>query len=148
MNDVVVRKIQFGSAEYDSALRLRYQVLREPLGLELGAQDTDADSIELMLGAFIDLRLVGFLMMRTISPDLVQMRQVAVDPTIQGRGMGRSLVDAFEAEARKAGATEIIMNARLTAQAFYEKLGYETYSEPYVQSTIPHVKMRKTRGND
>jgi predicted GNAT family N-acyltransferase len=142
-SDVVIREIAFGSADYQDELRLRHDVLRAPLGLVLGGKDTATDDVELHLGAFIDSRLAGVLMMRTVSSSVVQMRQVAVDPTIHGRGIGRALVIAFEERARLAGAREIIMDARLTAQAFYEKLGYETMSEPYTQSTIPHVKMRK-----
>jgi N-acetylglutamate synthase-like GNAT family acetyltransferase len=144
MDQLIVRQIVFGSDDYRAALRLRYKVLREPLGLELGPQDTDSDETELQIGAFIASRLIGFLMMRVISPDVVQMRQVAVDPTIQKRGTGRALVEEFEARARALGAREIIMNARLTAQTFYEKLGYETCSTPYTQSTISHIKMKKS----
>ena len=133
----------FGSDEYRVALKLRHDVLRAPLGLRLGPEDTDSDSVELQLGAFLGPRLVGFLMMRVISTSTVQMRQVAVDPTTQSLGVGRALVSEFETRAKLVGAQEIVMNARLTAQAFYQKLGYEICSQPYTQSTIPHVKMRK-----
>jgi predicted GNAT family N-acyltransferase len=148
MDDVSVREIRFGSAEYQDELRLRHEVLRVPLGLVLGGKDTATDDVELHLGAFIGSRLVGVLMMRTLSSPQgqmkqVQMRQVAVDPTIHGHGIGRKLVLAFEDRARAAGAHEIVMDARLTAQAFYERLGYQTTSDVYIQSTIPHVKMRK-----
>lgn len=144
MDDVSVREIEFGSVEYQDELRLRHEVLRVPLGLVLGGKDTATDDVELHLGAFIGSRLVGVLMMRTLSSSQVQMRQVAVDPTIHGRGIGRKLVLAFEDRARAVGTREIVMDARLTAQAFYEKLGYQTMSDVYIQSTIPHVKMRKT----
>ena len=141
--DVIVREIKFGSQEYQDELRLRNEVLRLPLGLVLGGKDIATDDVELHLGAFLGSRLVGCLMLRINSPVQVQMRQVAVDPTIHGKGIGRKLVDAFEKAARARGAREIVMDARLTAQAFYEKLGYVAASEAYIQSTIPHLKMRK-----
>ncbi len=142
--DVVVREIEFGSREYEAELKLRQDVLRTPLGLVLGGKDIATDDVELHLGAFLGSRLVGVVMMRLVSADQVQMRQVAVDPTVHGRGIGRALVDAFEDAAREEGATEIIMDARVTAQPFYAKLGYETLGEAFILSTIPHVKMRKS----
>ena len=142
--DVFVREIAFGSDEYRAALRLRSDVLREPLGLVLGGADTDNDANELQLGAFLGETLVGVLLLRLNSPTEAQMRQVAVDPTIHGKGIGRKLVEAFERAAKQKGASDIVMNARVTAQAFYEKLGYTTYSDAYIQSTIPHIKMRKS----
>jgi len=141
--EIIIREIKFGSVDYENELRLRNEVLRLPLGLVLGGKDTATDNVELHLGAFSDSRLVGCLLLRMNSPEQVQMRQVAVDPSVHGQGVGRKLVEAFEEAARARGAREIVMDARLTAQAFYEKLGYTTYSEAYVQSTIPHVKMRK-----
>ncbi|HRK60486.1 MAG TPA: GNAT family N-acetyltransferase, partial [Candidatus Kapabacteria bacterium] len=34
--------------------------------------------------------------------------------------------------------------ARKNVVGFYEKLGYSTYGEEYVEVTIPHINMKKT----
>jgi predicted GNAT family N-acyltransferase len=142
-DDLEIREIDFGSSEYEAELRLRQAVLRTPLGLELGGQDTATDDVELHLGAFMGEKLVGVVMMRILPSSQVQMRQVAIDSATQGTGVGRKLIEAFEESAREEGASEIVMDARVTAQGFYEKLGYETLTEPFILRTIPHVKMRK-----
>ena len=36
----------------------------------------------------------------------------------------------------------MVLHARQTAVPFYERLGYETYGEPFVEVTIPHIAMR------
>jgi predicted GNAT family N-acyltransferase len=141
---IEVRDIQIGSSEYQAELALRNAVLRLPLGLELSEKDTANDANEIHLGAFLAGALVGCLLLRTNSPEQVQMRQVAVDPAVHGRGVGRRLVEEFERRARGQGAREIVMDARETARPFYEKLGYQTIGSVYIQSTIPHVKMRKS----
>ena len=141
--EITIREIKFGSLDYEAALVLRNEVLRLPLGLILSEKDTSTDSTDIHFGAFANAELVGCLMLRLNSVAQVQMRQVAVDPKIHGQGIGRKLVDAFEARARILGTSEIVMDARKTAREFYEKLGYSTTSEVYVQSTIPHFKMHK-----
>ena len=54
---------------------------------------------------------------------------VAVDPAAQGKGHGRTIMDAAEAWLRERGVAKLMLmvrqeNARV--QAFYEQLGYET----------------------
>lgn len=140
---IEIREIIFGSDDYRAMLALRHDVLRAPLGLVLGGKDTETDASELLLGAFMNSRLVGCLILRRRDDGVVQMRQVAVDPTIHGQGIGRKLVEEFEKRATGSGAKEIIMDARLTARDFYERLGYSATSDVYIQSTIPHLKMHK-----
>jgi predicted GNAT family N-acyltransferase len=45
--------------------------------------------------------------------------------------------------ARDAGFTSMIMNARKSAQGFYEKLGYKADGKEFIEVTIPHYEMRK-----
>ena len=71
------------------------------------------------------------------------MRQVAVDESYQSKGIGRALVEYCEQVARDEQFTEIILHARETAVAFYLKLGYEVYGEPFIEVGIPHRNMRK-----
>jgi predicted GNAT family N-acyltransferase len=35
------------------------------------------------------------------------------------------------------------MHARKTAESFYEKIGYSTYGDEFIEVTLPHVEMRK-----
>ena len=65
----------------------------------------------------------------------VYIGMVAVDPTRQGRGLGRTLMAAAEAYGRAAGcrAADItVVNLRTDLLPFYRKLGYvETGAEPF-----------------
>ena len=56
---------------------------------------------------------------------------IAVDEERRGRGYGRLLLDAAEAEARRAGATYLGLNvfgANRVARSLYESSGYEVKS--------------------
>lgn len=71
-----------------------------------------------------------------------KMRQVAVEPERQRSGLGRRIVEAFEAEAVRRGYGEIVLNAREAAVPFYVSLGYEVTGE-LIEVGIPHRSMRK-----
>ena len=75
---------------------------------------------------------------------LIQMRQVAVDENVKGRGIGRMMVTYSEELARRLGFQEMVLHARETAVPFYELLGYSRVGDRFTEITIPHwVMVRK-----
>lgn len=139
-----IRQIEFGTPEYDEAVRLRYDILRRPLGLEYTPEQLAAEYSEIHLAAFdVAGRLIAYLNLTPLAPDIVKMRQVAVESVLQGKGIGKLLVGASEQLAKHLGYKEISLHARDTAVPFYLKLGYERVGEPFEEVTIPHFKMRK-----
>ena len=84
--------------------------------------------------------------MTPVTSEVVQMRQVAVEPALQGKGAGTILVQASEAVARELGFREMMMHARDTAVPFYERLRYAKRGEPFEEVTIPHREMWKALG--
>ena len=71
------------------------------------------------------------------------MRQLAVVPDLQRQGIGKALVEYSEALARQNGYRRMILHARETAVAFYEKLGYSRFGDQFEEVTIPHWAMEK-----
>lgn len=71
------------------------------------------------------------------------MKQVAVEPSWQQKGIGKMLVEAAEDYARESGYDIIFCHARETAVPFYLKRGYEISGAPFTEVTIPHVYMEK-----
>jgi len=55
-----------------------------------------------------------------------EVQKVTVLPEYRNRGVGRMLMDAVEAEAKRAGRTLLILDTREGgyAEAFYERLGW------------------------
>lgn len=61
-------------------------------------------------------------------PDHLLLDNVAVDPAWQGRGLGRVLLEAAEAEARRRGRGELRLYTHLLMtenQSLYRSLGWE-----------------------
>ena len=68
---------------------------------------------------------------------------MAVNESIQRKGLGSSIVLELEMLAKEEGATKMVLNARENAINFYLSLGYKEI-EPYSSDTgIPHTTMGK-----
>jgi predicted GNAT family N-acyltransferase len=72
-----------------------------------------------------------------------QLRGMATAAGVQGRGLGRRLLETAVADARRDAPERIFWcNARTSAVGFYEKLGWKVMSEPFdVITAGPHVRM-------
>jgi len=137
-------EIQFATPEYDDAVGLRYEVLRKPLGLEYTTEQLAAEYDNHHLAAYANNGLLlGYLNLTPSGEGKIKMRQVAVDPRQQGKGVGKKMVEASEVLARKLGFKTMVLNARETAVPFYEKMGYHKVGEQFEEVTIPHFYMEK-----
>ncbi len=140
---VTVEKIPFLSISYFQSLDVRYRVLREPLGLTFQPADLQADENSELFVAKIENKVVGTLILSSVSQNAFKMRQVAVLPEYANLGIGKMMVEESEMFAKKALIPVIELNARQTAIPFYEKLDYRVVSEEFYEVNIPHKKMKK-----
>ncbi len=86
------------------------------------------------IGKLIETRLVlvalqSQQLLGTASLDGQVIRTVFVDPTQQGKGIGRRLMAAIERLAQERGASELLVPSSLTAQGFYRQLGFTLLRE-------------------
>lgn len=98
------QKVGWGSAAYALTVALRYDMLREPLGLHFNLNDLDYEQDSVHWAGFSEEgEVLACLVLRPASTASVlpehysmgeayQMRQVAVKPSYQGLGLGRALV--------------------------------------------------------
>lgn len=144
---ISIHQIEFATPEYDDAVRLRYEVLRRPLGLDFTPEQLATEYAQIHLAAYNEAgRLVGYLNLTAVDDDTVQMRQVAVAPTQQSRGVGTELVRHSEWLAQQTGFQRIILHVREPAVPFYARLDYMLVGEPFEEVTIRHRHMEKTLG--
>jgi len=142
---IALREIAFGSEDYARERRLRDEVLRKPLGFSLDDEDSSPERTQLHYGLFgPDGALVACVIAAPISPTEARIRQMAVSPAQQGKGLGRSLLGEVESELRSRGFRYLQLSARSSAVGFYEKMGYGAVGEEYVSLTLPHFQMVKT----
>ena len=140
---MALKIIDYGSSEYNQMLTLRNEILRKPLGLSFSQKDVEEEKENLFIGAFEDDELLGCCMLVKENDSTVKLRQMAVKNDLQGKGIGRALMNFAENLARDHGYRKIIMHARKHATGFYEKMGYKVCSPEFSEVTIPHFVMEK-----
>lgn len=138
-----IRIMAYGSDEYKRSLKLRNKELRVPLGMNLYDEDLSEDERSVHIGAFESEQLLGVLVLVPYDGVKVKMRQVAVDLSAQGNGIGRLMVAFAEDYCRGYGYEVITLHARKKALLFYEKLGYDTEGDVFEEIGIPHFQMEK-----
>lgn len=143
MRSFTTRRIEFGSKEYEEELKLRDRILRRPIGLDLFAEDLKKDNNDIHIGAFIEDKLIGVLILTKTDEESIRMRQVAVDESLRGLGVGKKMVEFCELEAKTEGYKRIHLHARKTAVEFYLKLGYKVIGDEFTEVGIPHLEMDK-----
>ena len=136
-------EVEYGSSEYQMEWDLREAVLRAPLGLSLSDEDTRAESTALHYGLFNGPDCVACLLAMPEPERRYRVKQMAVSPEWQSRGLGARLMGEMETRLAALGAREIALHARLTAEKFYSKLGYVSSGKTFIEVTIPHVRMSK-----
>ena len=141
--EVQIRVIDYYSDEYNEELNLRNKVLRKPLGMNLFVENLEKEKYDVHLGAFINKHMVGVLILTELTGSEIKMRQVAVEEEVRGHNIGSELVHFAEEYCKDKGNTLMVLNARKTAVGFYEKLGYDTLGEEFLEINIPHFKMHK-----
>lgn len=140
---IVIREINPDTQEYIKELELRDEVLRKPLGRSLYSEDLAGEGHDFHIGAFVDNKLVGVMILTELSGTEVKMRQVAVDSEWRSKRIGNEMVNYAEVHSKGKGYRRMVLNARKTAVAFYTKLGYETVGDEFLEVGIPHYKMQK-----
>lgn len=122
-----------------------------------GPWNSDLDEIEdryLDGGDFIvgicDSTIIAMGALRRVSAGVVEIKRVGVDPSYQGRGIGRSLLAAMEARAAELGFNTIVLDTtekQLVAQHLYSNHGYVEHDrKPVVYSpdvTLETIFYRK-----
>jgi predicted GNAT family N-acyltransferase len=137
-------RFDFASPTYDTSVALRYEVLRAPLGMAFSQEQLVAEWDQWHLGRFDPFdRLLACLILVPAEEGCIKMRQVAVQPGLQGNGLGRELVAFSEGLAAREGFVRMVLHARESAAPFYLQLGYQMVSDVFQEVGIPHVRMEK-----
>jgi N-acetylglutamate synthase-like GNAT family acetyltransferase len=135
--------LDYLSPEYDQMVALRQDVLRKPLGLQFTPEELARDEKDILIGAFDEEEILACCILTHAGNKICRLRQMAVRNSLQGKGIGASVLVFAENIARDRGFTSLFMHARASARGFYEKLGYQVCSDEFEEVSIPHYEMKK-----
>ena len=131
--------------ELEAYFACRWKLLRAPWNQPRGSErdEFDATSHHLLArdGAG-EIVAVGRIHLPRTGE--AQIRYMATRPDFQRQGIGRSILRRLERYATDNGARIIVLNARINAVPFYERLGYIVQGQvPTLFGKIEHKAMSK-----
>jgi GNAT superfamily N-acetyltransferase len=128
--DEVTETFEVRLVRAEELFDLRRRVLRADHP-ERSVQDSrDDEATSLHFAGYLDARVVAsaswFPSVAPINPELVsfQLRYMAIDFDVQGRGYGTEVVETALNQLRSLGAEQVWANARDTALGFYLATGW------------------------
>lgn len=139
-----LRLVEYGSEMYQTVLELRNKIMRKPMGFDLFDEDLSHEINSVIIGAYDNETLIGFGVMSK-QGNSYKLDSLGVDFEIQQKGVGSKLLAYLEEYARSHRSDKLYMDARVSAQSFYEKHGYTASGDTYFHDTspVPHIKMEK-----
>jgi GNAT superfamily N-acetyltransferase len=90
-------------------------------------EDEVGEGKGVFLVASIDGRPVGCGALRRIESGVGELKRMYVSPAERGRGVGRALLEALEAEARRLGLRRVVLETgtrQAEALALYRRAGF------------------------
>ena len=139
-----VKRIEYSSIDYKKTLDLRNKVMRIPLGLNIYDEDFSFEKDAIIVAAYDEETLIGVGTM-SYNDKIFKLEYLCVDTDIQSNGAGGKMLQNLEKEAIQKSAKKIVLDARVSAQKFYENHGYKTVGNVFMLSyaPVPHILMEK-----
>ncbi|MGL5020740.1 MAG: GNAT family N-acetyltransferase [Mycoplasmatales bacterium] len=100
------------------------------------------DSVVLHFGYYVNSNLVGC--SRVIqTPEFYKIGRVAIDANNRSQGHGFKMIEMIIEQLPKD--KYYYLSAQLSAMPLYEKLGFKSYGEIYLDANIKHMDMRRDK---
>jgi predicted GNAT family N-acyltransferase len=126
----------------DAAGAIRRQVFIEEQGIpaEMEWDAADTSCLHALARNRFGMPLATGRMLEHV-PGVAKIGRMAVLRAMRGTQIGRQVLDALMAEARKQGYREVLLHAQLSAENFYLRAGFQRRGQPFEEAGIGHVEM-------
>ena len=131
--------------DLQKAFHIRKEVFVEeqgvPLDDEFDAFDTLDDQCEHILVNYEE-QPVGTGRLRFVD-GVGKLERICILKPYRNYGLGKIIIQKLEEIAAEKGAARVKLHGQTQAEGFYQKLGYHTSSDVFMEDGIPHVLMVK-----
>jgi len=131
--------------EFEALYDLRWRLLRKPWNQPKGSEKDEREDESYSFIAILDNKIIGTARIHKNNEKEGQIRYLAVEKEYQKMDIGKNLMKKIEMHAINLGLESVILNARKTAENFFEKLGYKVIRKGHTLfNEIEHFVMRKS----
>lgn len=132
-------KIHGNEADLTICYDIRRQVFivgqNVPEELEIDGLDQEATHYLI----YVNDLAIGTARVRLINPQEGKIERVAILESYQGQGYGSKLINFILKDLQEhTNVKLVILGAQLTALKFYQKLGFSTFGEVFLDAGIEH----------
>ena len=129
---------------YLDAVRIRQKVFVQEQGVpaNLEIDENEAYSVHFVLYTEEE-KPAATVRLLPLDDQTFKLQRMAVLKEYRGKKLGAEIIAEAETFAKQQGFKTIELGAQLTAEAFYQKLGYVAYGEIFQDAGIDHVHMKK-----
>lgn len=75
--------------------------------------------------------------------DIGKLERICILEAYRSLGLGKMIIDKLETIAQNHQTKSIKLHGQTHAESFYQKLGYKTTSDVFMEDGIPHIIMTK-----
>lgn len=130
-------------AEREAMIAIRHEVFvgeqRVPIEIELDGVDP---ACRHLLAFDAEGRAIGTARMTSTG----HIGRIAVVASWRKRGVGARLVETMIELARETGLASVDLDSQVHAVGFYEKLGFQSRGDEFMEAGIPHQNMARRLG--
>ncbi|ATG15391.1 fatty acid biosynthesis protein FabY [Providencia alcalifaciens] len=132
--------------EFAAYYQFRWSMLREPFKQPLGSEKDGYDLTahhQMVVDEKNRILAIGRLYINADNEGAI--RFLAVNPVMQGKGLGKLIIMALETIARREGVKRIVSSVREEAVPFFAKMGFESRGEAIgeLKTPVRHYLMIK-----
>jgi predicted GNAT family N-acyltransferase len=129
--------------EIEAAMDLRIRVFCGEQGVSEEEERDELDAEATQIVALDESGVIATCRLRYPGPGVCKLERMAVSRRFRKEGVGTSLLEGAETEARSQGASTMALNAQRRAEPFYSRNGYVAEGETFLEAGIEHVRMTK-----
>jgi predicted GNAT family N-acyltransferase len=142
-----IRLVQWDSPEGRAALALRLSVFCDEQGFSRDVEPDDRDPIARHAVAIAEdgeVIATGRWVPHPDHPEMAKIGRMAVRCDLRGSGLGTAILRALMADAESTpGITRLALSSQQHAVSFYQRLGFVSVGEGYLEEGAPHQWMEK-----
>ncbi len=131
---------------YSQAIDLRYEVFFKPFNVGLDKVFDGLEEGAVHLVCVEKKEVLGYGRLTFDNDNISVVSQMVVKEAYHKMGIGKELMKHLMSLAKEKGRKAVILDAKIEAKKFYEKLGFHTEGDifPSKKTGLPHIKMVKT----
>ncbi|GIO25786.1 GNAT family N-acetyltransferase [Ornithinibacillus bavariensis] len=135
-------KITQNAKEKEHAFRIRTLVFVEEQKVPVEEEIDEYDKTAIHFVGYEDNKPIAASRLRFVE-EYGKLERICVLNEFRGKSYGKEIIAAMEQIIKENGYKRAKLNAQTHAEGFYQKLGYKTVSDKFLDAGIPHVTMIK-----